>query len=85
MAAHLSASSFEGLLECLIEFALTVPETAQLSSEEIFVGCCLLAAEKANSNLLSTLLVGHFEGAMVKGGQLMALMKELFASIDSDT
>lgn len=49
ISGHLTLSSFGGLLECLIDFALTVPETAQLSSEEIFVGCCLLAAEKANS------------------------------------
>jgi hypothetical protein len=85
IATQLSASSFEGLLDCLIEFALTVPETAQLSSEEIFVGCCLLVAEKANSHSLSSLLVGNFGSAMGKGGQLMALMKQLFASINADT
>lgn len=75
MSGHLSTSSYLGLLDYLIEFALTVPETAQLSSEEIFVGCCLVVAEKANSHSLSGFLVEYFEGAFVKGGQLMMLIK----------
>jgi type III secretory pathway component EscU len=84
IAGHLTASSFANLLDCLIDFALTVPETAQLSSEEIFVGCCLLATEKVNSESLSALLVGSFGGAMGKGGQLTELMKELFLTINPD-
>lgn len=84
VSGQLTVSSFASLLECLIDFALTVPETSQLSSEEIFVGCCLLAAEKANSESLSALLAGSFGGAMGKGGQLSELMKELFVTISPD-
>lgn len=84
VAGLFTVSSFANLLDCLIDFALTVPETAQLSSEEIFVGCCLLGAEKVNSESLSELLLGSFGGAMGKGGQLTQLMKELFLTINPD-
>lgn len=84
ISGELTTPSFASLLDCLIDFALTVPETAQLSSEEIFVGCCLLAAEKANSESLSALLVGSFGGAMWEGGQLSELMKELLLTISPD-
>lgn len=52
--------NFERTIGYIIDFALTIPETSKLTSEEIFVGCCLVMWEQHNLTSLGNLLMTYF-------------------------
>lgn len=69
-------ADFEKAVGCLIDFCLTLEEANALSSEEIFVGCCLLICEKTACAKLCSLLASFFQVAMGKGAQLKEVIKQ---------
>jgi hypothetical protein len=72
----ISSINFENTVSYLIDFCLTIPETSQLTSEEIFVGCCLVLYDKLAQPALLSLMLAYFQTSMGRGISLAQLIKQ---------
>ena len=77
----MNSSNFENAVSCLIDFTMAIPETSQLSSEEIFVSCCLVLSDKISDGSLFNLMGSYFQSSLGKGLQVKQVIKQHLADI----
>ena len=70
------AQKFRTRVKNVIDFALTIPEIANHSAEETFIGCCLYVSESSPDASFGDQMELKFANAMIGGQQIKALLKE---------
>jgi hypothetical protein len=73
---YVAHPNFERTVGYIIDYALTISDTSKLSSEEIFVGCCLVMWEHYNLGGLASLLFTYFEPSLARGHQIKQTLQQ---------
>lgn len=64
-------------VKSVVELSMTLPEIANFTAEEVFIGSCMLLCELSpHSNQLSPSMQTRFAGSMMGGSQVKTLLKD---------
>ena len=70
------APQYAKRVNSVIELAMTLPEIANFTAEEVFIGSCLLLCEMSVLSQLSASMQMKFSGSMIGGNQVKTLLKD---------